>query len=339
MEKPNHEKINYSIRPGKHVERRMLCDAFTRLSSLDNLKNYQYIGFGSVYFTDFSLIHKVLGITDLTSIERDRENTRRFKFNIPYSCIKLKIGPSTEELQKIKWVKKSIVWLDYTEKLKNYMLDDIQTCLMSMKAGSIFLMSVNIEPDNGNLSEKEKKEGLTVGMKRLKLLEDRIDRRFIPSKASSSLLGLIDNQSFAYEIIDNAIRGTLTKRNGVLKPDEQLQFMQLFNFYYKDGAGMLTIGGIIHTKSQVPIIKVMGFDKIPYIRQNDQPFKIVIPNLTYREIHALDNLLPALYKKQTEEIVITKKNKVFIPPIPEEDIKDYANIYRYFPNFVEANLS
>jgi hypothetical protein len=60
----SYEKINYSLRPAKSIERKMLCDAFRRLSAFGKVENYQYIGFGSTYFSDFSLFHKALGISN-----------------------------------------------------------------------------------------------------------------------------------------------------------------------------------------------------------------------------------------------------------------------------------
>ena len=54
--RPNFEIINYELRAAKSVERKMLCEAFSRLSLLESIKNYGYIGFGSAYFTDFSLL-------------------------------------------------------------------------------------------------------------------------------------------------------------------------------------------------------------------------------------------------------------------------------------------
>ncbi len=59
------EKINYNLRPNKCIERKMMCETLSRLSHLEHLHNYRYIGLGSPYFSDFSLFHKNLGITEL----------------------------------------------------------------------------------------------------------------------------------------------------------------------------------------------------------------------------------------------------------------------------------
>lgn len=54
-------KIDYRLRPAKHAERVMLCDLLRRMR-FSSLESYQYVGFGSVAFVDFRMIHRALGI-------------------------------------------------------------------------------------------------------------------------------------------------------------------------------------------------------------------------------------------------------------------------------------
>jgi len=68
---PSYRIINYALRPAKAIERRMLCAAFERLHPFQRIQDYRYVGFGSIYFSDFQLLHRQLGITDMLSIERD----------------------------------------------------------------------------------------------------------------------------------------------------------------------------------------------------------------------------------------------------------------------------
>lgn len=74
---PSFEKINYSLRPAKNIERKMILEALYRLSSFHSIREYQYIGFGSTFFTDFSLFHKNMGINDLYSIEIEEDYKER----------------------------------------------------------------------------------------------------------------------------------------------------------------------------------------------------------------------------------------------------------------------
>lgn len=71
-------RIDYSLRPAKHAERRMMCDVFRRLRPFGRVEDYMYVGFGSVWFSDFSLFHRALGIRDMLSIEKERSAEQRF---------------------------------------------------------------------------------------------------------------------------------------------------------------------------------------------------------------------------------------------------------------------
>ena len=144
MNTPSYQNINYSLRPAKAIERRMFCELFHRLSAFNPLNKYQYIGFGSTYFSDFSQFHKMLGITDLKSIEKDKENEKRFKFNIPYSCIDLQFGHSNEILPKLQFDNTpSILWLDYDYRLDSTVLEDARTFASSALESSLILITVN----------------------------------------------------------------------------------------------------------------------------------------------------------------------------------------------------
>src|SRR5437868_13211604 len=113
--------VNYSLRPAKNIERKMMAEAFARLAPLRPLTKYRYIGFGSEFFNDFSLYHQALGITDMISIERDATRVERCEFNRPYKSIDLIPGEASAVLQKLSWTKPSIVWLDDTKKLDRKM--------------------------------------------------------------------------------------------------------------------------------------------------------------------------------------------------------------------------
>ena len=73
------------------------------------------------------MLHKELGITDMISIERDVQNIDRYEFNKPYSNIKILDGESNQELVKLKWDMRTIVWLDYDGRLNKSVLQDVET--------------------------------------------------------------------------------------------------------------------------------------------------------------------------------------------------------------------
>jgi hypothetical protein len=86
ISRPSYETINYDLRPAKSIERKMMAEALQALTLFAPMKEYSYRGFGSPYFTDFSLVHRVLGIRNMESIEKDEYNKGRFVFNRPLGC-------------------------------------------------------------------------------------------------------------------------------------------------------------------------------------------------------------------------------------------------------------
>ncbi len=63
--------INYSLRPNKTIQRSLVFESISLLTGHIDLGELVYIGFGSIWFTDFQTAHKDLKIKDLISIEGD----------------------------------------------------------------------------------------------------------------------------------------------------------------------------------------------------------------------------------------------------------------------------
>ena len=129
----SYNKFNYNVRASKSVERKMILEVLKDLCPPSVIRDYQYIGFGSVFYTDFRLFHKDLNICDMICIEREVDDKDRFEFNKPYKCINLIMGNSDEILPKLNWQKKSITWLDYEDRLLPTMFDDLRTIINNAK--------------------------------------------------------------------------------------------------------------------------------------------------------------------------------------------------------------
>lgn len=319
------------------LTKKMFCETFSRLSILDSIKSYRYIGMGSAYFSDFSLLHKTLGITKLVSIEGEEEkiDKQRIYFNKPFACIDVIFGTTYRELPLLpwsKWKEKSIVWLDYVDKLIEPMFGDIETVIMNIRPGSVFLISVNIEEDDER-DEKNNPRKLTAKEFRFNQLKENVGSENIPLSAIDEILSVDKNKEVIREIINNAILSSLRKRNNGEDEKNQVEYKQLFNLYYRDSADMLTVGGIIFNQKQKSQVDVM-FKNLEFIRTGEKCFNIKVPKLTYREIHALDKALP---NSRTLSTGVARHNEKVIP-LSKDDVRNYASIYRYFPTFAETNL-
>ena len=334
------EKIHYGLRPNKSIERKMMCEALSRLAFIDHLDKYRYIGMGSPYFVDFSLFHKNLGIKDLVSIEKEASKKKRFDFNIPFFGITMHYKESYNVLSNLELhKKKNILWLDYDDKLSDYMFDDIDTFFLNTQAGSFFIISLNVEEDFLSLDAannyfEEKGEKITLKQFRTNQLLDRVKKERIPIEFENINLNTKYTISLAYEMIERQINSTLNNRNA--NSSSPLFYKQIFNFEYKDNATILTIGGIIFDKSQEASVTKMEFESLSYYVQDSNQYKIETPNLTLREIKALDKLLPNELELSNTGLIKDKKfNEI---PLNQSDILKYAKVYRYYPSYTEMIL-
>lgn len=260
----SYEKINYSLRPAKNIERKMLCEAFRRLSPIHKIEKYQYIGFGSTYFSDFNLIHRTLGINNLISIEKDINNQERFEFNKPFSCIDIKFGLSNEVLPTLNWSKFSIVWVDYDSKISNDLLEDINTLVYNLKPGSVFLITVDVKPD---FNKEETLKPEVIQSLRVTEIKKRVNPLKLPAEIEKINLDYVENPKMIYRIINDQINEMLVKRNGGYEKNKRLSYKQLFHFIYDDGTLMLTLGGIIFSPNQQELINTMNFDDLDFVQK------------------------------------------------------------------------
>jgi len=317
----SYERIDYNLRPAKSIERKMLCEAFRRLLSFSDLTEYRYVGFSSVFFSDSSLIHKSLGLTDLISIEKEEKDKGRFRFNRPYKCIRLRFGDANDVLPTISWAKKIILWLDYDYKFNESMLTDIGTFISRAQTGSVILLTMDVTSDNLQREKRDKS--------RYEQLTERINKAKIPIDVEEKDLDNVNYPRVCYNIVNNDIEEILARRNGGLENKYKLVYKQLFNFIYKDGSSpMLSIGGIIYSNNDKDKINKCNFERLEFIKSEKdkyEPYKISVPKLTFREMRYLDKILPSG----------KRENLRFLS---KEMIEDYSKIYRFFPNFVEAEI-
>jgi putative O-methyltransferase len=306
--------INYGLRPAKHIERKMLCESFRRLSEFGALESYRYVGFGSIYFTDFVLLHKSLGITNLHSIEKDAYNEKRFKFNSPFKAIELHLGESNAELPKLNWNVRSIVWLDNDDPLDSKILTDVAFITANCLQGSLLVVSIQAQPERFDTGP-------------LEILRERIGAERLPADLSAESLRGWGTAAAYRRIITNQIEEILTRRNGSLPKGSRICYKQVFNFHYADNAKMLTIGGIFYDEGQSAILAKCNFNNLHFVREGESPFHIEAPLLTMREIRHLDKQLP---NENAAELSADG--------VPPSDIEKYSRFYRHFPTFGEVEM-
>ena len=142
---PSFDDINYSLRVNKNVERKLLVEILSALRPEFPIEDYQYVGFGSVWYVDFLLMHKRLGINDLVSVEKETSRLDRAEFNRPFSCVKVLGGLLSQHLATMEFKKPLVAWLDYDDGLAGPMLKDLMELVQKAPTNSVVAITCNAE--------------------------------------------------------------------------------------------------------------------------------------------------------------------------------------------------
>lgn len=309
-------KINYSLRPAKHAERRMLGDVFRRLANFDSLEDYVYVGFGSVWFSDFVLYHKTLGIRDMLSIEQASGARDRFESNRPFN-IEIVFQNSKTALPKLNWKRRQIIWLDYDDTLSPDMLHDARTVAANARSGSILAISVQCN-QAADVDDAEEDRSGPAAMERFK---QRFGRERMEEGVQEEDLYGWRFGKLSREILSREIEAGLSARNA--SGAEQFRFTPITAVNYQDDAKMTTLVGIITEASEQAKLESCHFERLDFLQGRPQPIKIEVPKLTGRELRYIERQLPL---PGGAAIDLTGG-------IPLRDAQHFVEMYRYFPNF------
>jgi hypothetical protein len=302
-------KVHYELRPAKQVERKMLIDAFQLLAQSGfTIRDYQYTGMGSIYFVDFALMHRLLGIHRMLSVEYDPKIRKRVTFNKPFQSVQVKIAPIGDVIPTLSKDLKHILWLDYDGVLQNRHLQDTSLATANLSIGSFLLVTVDVEPpvDDGNPAkwreyfEEEGAEYFESAWTLKDFVKSSLPRRNL-------------------DLLAGAIQAGLAGRRDV-------EFIPIFNFLYRDGHEMLTIGGVIGGVTEKRRISGSALAETTYYRGSlaKEPCVISVPKLTRKERLYLDGFMPSGDKWIPKDFEITL-----------DKVLAYRDIYRFCPSYAE----
>lgn len=290
----------------------MLAELFAHLSAFAPLPNYRYIGFGSYYFSDFSLFHRQLGFKEMVNIEQDGTNRKRYEFNSPYGGIKHIFKKANAALNDIKIAShRNILWLDYLCHLNGECLQDVETFCRSTPSGSMILVSVNGRID---LSESGIEQAFRASIS---------EEYFTRPAASLSGDGF---HAECISILKRKIDRVLLDRKAA--SGEGFHFRPLINIAYSDGVRMITYGGLIYSDSDAATASSIDFSALGFVREDTSFVSIECPVLTFKEIRHIDAILGS----QSAESTLAKI------PIPRTEWTKYKDLYRYYPNYTHADF-
>lgn len=305
--------VNYSLRPSKSIQRQIVFDGIHTLKSRLGLSNMVYVGFGSIWFIDFVMAHKVLDIEDMVSMESDDIGYRRAAFNKPYATVHVRHGHSSRLLAELYddgnfSVRPWVVWLDYDHYLDEALRDDIRSVIERSPANTVFLITFNGNDRDYGRRPPERATRLRD------LLGDVVpDGLSLARYKGDSMQETLANLTIDFM---KSI-GAESARPGGFQP--------AFRIIYKDISPMVTVGGIMpsleKSNDAENIIGVETWKCRPERR-------IVAPLLTIRETVTLQSLLPRA--DLSRDIV---QNYGF--DLEESQIESFQRYYREYPTFAQ----
>ena len=310
---PSFDLVNYSLRPSKSIQRQIVFSGVRELQSNLDLERMIYLGFGSIWFTDFLMAHRLLGVDDMVSVESNEIGYVRAVFNAPYATVRVKQGNSgvilptlyeDEIIRQRPW----LIWFDYDYEFNESVRDDVRSLVENAPANSIAIFTFN---------GKEGKYG-TAQERPVRLRE--LFGAVVPddlSKASckdEQMQETLANLALDYM---RAVAADLSRPGG---------FIPAVRVIYKDSAPMVTVGGVLPAKGAVrTALDVVGRQAWPCF-----PAKpIVAPHLTMREAALLQSQLPKTAKLSRE----TVRSLGF--DLDDTQIETFQLYYKQYPAFAQ----
>jgi hypothetical protein len=312
------DKIDYSMRPAKYAERRMLRDVFRRVAPFGPPEHYTYIGFGSVWFSDFVLFHRALGVQEMISIESKKKAFQRVQDNAPFR-IDIRLGRSEIILPKLDFAKRSFVWLDYDGALDKNMLLDLRTVSSKVKSGS--LLAVTVRAERAREVDQANDDSDDTGRPAVDRFRLTFDRARIPPGIDDYDLSGPSFAKLSRTILSNEIESALIARNR--RTTDDWRFEPICSFEYADGVLMTTIVGMYFEEADRPTFERCDFGSLQFVTGSDEPFEIDVPLITPREYRMLEAQMP----------LGSPPMYLGVGSIPPNEATNFERLYRYLPNY------
>jgi len=302
----------------------MIVDALQRLQPAGfSITDYQYTGFGAIYFVDFILFHKLLGMSKLLSLERMTGLSTRIEFNKPFKCVDVNMVSASSAIPNLSRDTRHILWLDYDGVIHKDFLSDIQSAITVLPAGSILLVTVDVEPpedyDYRQVNPDFDSSKDVMGPKHWK--------EYFEHHASTFLrLGLTDKDFGRAELSSRTAEILQASFTRSIVPRTQMEFLPMFNFIYRDSHWMLSMGGMIAGPTEKRQLLSTTLRDTEYYRDSfdTEPFEISVPRLTRKERIYLDREMPCADGWTPKDF-----------DLDPEELRKYRDIYRFLPAFAE----
>ena len=307
-------KVNFSVRQNKAIERAIVFDGIRDISRAVKLSDQVYVGFGSVWFVDFEAAHAQLGVQTLFSIEKDPVVYARAEFNKPYRCIQVLHGYSREvigelldqdELASRPW----IVWLDYDQELDEDCRDEIADMVRLLPRNSFILATVSAQPAAYGSPTEE----------RLGRLKSLFGRGFDEERPRADVKTPNRFMTTLASTMEDHLK-SVASRSGV-------SYLPAFYLPYQDGTPMVTVGGFLPDRETEEVAShILGTNEW----QGRVKSPIATPPLTPREVISLRAQLPRRGTQLTRDDV---QGLGF--DLQQEHLDSFVRHYLRYPSYAQ----
>lgn len=307
------KKIDYSLRPAKHAERKMLAEIFRKVRPFAPTEEYTYIGFGSVWFSDFILFHRALGVKKMISLEKSSGSKGRIDANRPFE-IKVVYQRANVALPGLDWSTRHFIWLDYDCPINTEILSDIRIVAGRCRSGTLFAVSTQVNA--AGAYEDAKQDSSVSAVTRFRT---EFGRKRVPADLHTEQLSSWRFAKLSRSMLRSEAEDALVSRS---RDSEPLQFKVVCEIEYSDDAKMTTLVGMFVSPDDEAKFDECGFGSLDFVNGGSRVVRIDMPKLTTREIRAIEQQLP-----------MEDHTRLELGHIPPSDARKFARIYRYFPNF------
>jgi hypothetical protein len=270
------------------------------------------------------------------------DNVGRAEFNRPYRSIEIKSGTSGDVLAGVsvaQWEVPSVVWLDYTSGMTADVVSDLRTLCVKLKAGSFLVVSVNAgrssyrvnDPTELNRPRKIPAFRTVESLLGSACLADRFRTIAGPSGQPEE----VPEDQFQFFLADALLSFLMHSivASGRTAGATAARFIPMFNFSHRDGAEMVTVGGVLSAPQMEDKLQeaIKGMCDWDNAAGRPKHTRLDLIELTLKEKTTLDRLLPIVDGKE-----YFKESKDAGIALAESQIEKYRECYRHFPVFVES---
>jgi hypothetical protein len=270
-----------------------------------------------VWFADFVLFHRALGIKEMISIECKKKAFSRVMDNAPYK-IDVKLGRSEQVLPKISLANRAFLWLDYDDAIDMNMLLDLRT--VSGKAQSGTILAVTVRGERAREADQAESDADATGRSALERFVTAFNRQRVPAEADVYDMYGRPFARLSRSMLLAEIQNALVVRNR--KYTDDWRFEPICYFEYADGVLMTTVVGMFFKEEDRGTFDLCGFKDLPFACNVAEPFVIDVPLITPKEFKYLEAQLP-----------LKPPTYLGLGTIPKEHVLNFERLYRYLPNY------